>query len=133
VASSQHHIGVGNLPAPTQFVDIFIAFDEAHKLGISLHGENQSRFIVLRRILNLLSADPLFVFFLSTTGKITQFDQLRGQDASNRINDGTLGAPRPYIYLGFDQLMHKKKVLEEWKTLHDVTSLACVARMGRPL
>ncbi|KAI9430649.1 hypothetical protein H4582DRAFT_2063550 [Lactarius indigo] len=80
-----------------------------------------------------ISSEPLFSFFLSTTGKITQFGQPRGQDASNRINEGKLTTPRPYIYLGFDQLMQSQKVLVRWTTLDHVTSLECIAHMGRPL
>ncbi|KAI9434763.1 hypothetical protein BJY52DRAFT_1231070 [Lactarius psammicola] len=91
---------------------------------------------ILRRqtgILLCFSSDPLFSFFLSTTGKITQFGQPRGQDASNRINDGTLATPRPYIHLGFDQLMQSQRILDRWKTLDHVVSPECVVHMGRPL
>ncbi|KAI9445890.1 hypothetical protein H4582DRAFT_1901738 [Lactarius indigo] len=116
-------------------VDVFITFDEAHTLADSFDDKHtrESRFVVLRRILNSLSSDPLFSFFLSTTGKITQFGQPRGQDASNRINDGSLATPHPYIHLGFDQLMQSRKILVRWTTLDHVVSLECVAHMGRPL
>ncbi|KAH8977434.1 hypothetical protein EDB86DRAFT_1199678 [Lactarius hatsudake] len=116
-------------------VDVFVTFDEAHTLADSFDDihKHESRFVVLRRILNFLSSDPLFSFFLSTTSKITQFGQPRGQDASNRINDGELATPRPYIHLGFDQLMQSQKILNQWTTLHHVVSLECVAHMGRPL
>jgi hypothetical protein len=116
-----------------RFVDIFIAFDEAHTLAKAMNQKNESCFVVLRRTLSSLSPYPLYSFFLSTTGKITQFAQPRGQDSSNRINTGSLLTPRPYIYLGFDQLMQSRKVFERWKTLEDVTSLECAAHMGRPL
>ncbi|KAI9452701.1 hypothetical protein BJY52DRAFT_1225998 [Lactarius psammicola] len=116
-----------------QCVDVFIAFDEAHTLAESFDDRQESRFVVLRRIFNSVSSDPLFSFFLSTTGKIMQFGQPRGQDASNRINDGTLATPRPYIHLGFDQLMQSQRILDRWKTLDHVVSLECVVHMGRPL
>ncbi|KAI9429233.1 hypothetical protein H4582DRAFT_2089709 [Lactarius indigo] len=115
----EHSIYIGNdLPADesSRVVDIFVVFDEAHTLADSFDNQNESRFVVLRRILSSISLEPLFSFFLSTTGKITQFGQPRGQDASNRINEGKLTTPHPYIYLGFDQLMQK-----------------CIAHMGRPL
>ncbi|KAI9449302.1 hypothetical protein BJY52DRAFT_1227846 [Lactarius psammicola] len=114
-------------------VDVFIAFDEAHTLAESFDDRQESRFVVLRRIFNSVSSDPLFSFFLSTTGKITQFGQPHGQDASNRINDGTLATPRPYIHLGFDQLMQSQRILDRWKTLDHVVSPECVVHMGRPL
>ncbi|KAH9179801.1 hypothetical protein EDB89DRAFT_2238751 [Lactarius sanguifluus] len=108
--SFEHSIYIGNDPPGDESsrVDIFVAFDEAHTLADSFDDQNESRFVVLRQ--------PLFSFFLSTAGKITQSGQPRGQDASNRINEGKLTTPRPYIYLGFDQLMQK-----------------CIAHMGRPL
>jgi len=123
----------GDHKRDNQYVDVFIAFDEAHTLADSFDLKGQSRFVVLRRKLSLLSSNPLFSFFLSTTGKITQFDRPRGQEASDRLNDGTHATPSPYIYLGFDQLMQSQKVLDRWTTLKDVTSMECIAQMGRPL
>ena len=131
---SKNYIHIDNAPAShIRGVDVFIAFDEAHTLADSFDDTHESRFVVLRRILGSLSSAPLFSFFLSTTGKITQFGQPRGQDASDRINDGSLATPRPYIYLGFDQLMQSRKILARQTTLDDVVSLECVAHMGRPL
>ncbi|KAI9429403.1 hypothetical protein H4582DRAFT_2065292 [Lactarius indigo] len=121
--SFEHSIYIGNDPPG----------DESSRLADSFDDQNESRFVVLRRILSSISSEPLFSFFLSTTGKITQFGQPRGQDASNRINEGKLTTPRPYIYLGFDQLMQSQKVLVRWTTLDHVTSLECIAHMGRPL
>jgi hypothetical protein len=116
-----------------KFVDVFIAFDEAQTLVDSSEGGDESRFVVLRRLLCSLSSSPLFVFFLSTTGKITQFCQPRRHDPSSRVKDGTLATPRPYIHFSFDQLMKNRKVMSHWKTLEHVTSMECVAHMGRPL
>lgn len=116
-----------------KFVDVFIAFDEAQTLVDSVDGTGESRFVILRRQLCSLSSSPLFVFFLSTTGKITQFCQPRRHDPSSRVKDGALATPRPYIHFSFDQLMKDYKVMSCWKTLEDVTSLKCVAHMGRPL
>jgi len=116
------------------YVDIFIAFDEAHTLAeATTSGANESFFVILRRTLSLLSRFSLYTFFLSTTGKITQFAQPRERDSSSRINEGTLETPRPFIYLGFDQLMQERKVFDRWNTLDDITSLDCIAHMGRPL
>jgi hypothetical protein len=116
-----------------RFVDVFVVFDEAQTLVNSTDDRGESRFVVLRRELCSLSSQPLFSFFLSTTGNVTQFGHPRGHDPSNRINEGALATPRPYIYLGFDQLMQTCKVFSRWKTLEDVTSLECAAHMGRPL
>jgi hypothetical protein len=115
------------------FIDILIAFDEAQTLATTVDASDESRFVVVRRKLLSLSSYPLFTFFLATAGKITQFARPRGRDSSTRINTGELLTPRPYIYLGFDQLMQGCKVFEQWKTLDDVTSLECAAHMGRPL
>lgn len=128
---SEHSVAVHK--TPSIFVDVFIAFDEAHTLTDTLDDEDESRFVVLRRILGTLSSAPLFLFFLSTTGKVTQFGQPRGQDRSARINNGQLATPRPFIYLGFDQFMQSQKIFDKWKTLDDVTSMKCAAHMGRPL
>lgn len=114
------------------FVDVFIVFDEAHTLTCS-NGDGESRFVSLRRLLHsALSSLPLFSFFLSTTGKVTQFGQPRGYDQSDRINRGRLVSPRPYVFVGFDQLAqdHKFRV---GQSLKDVTSLCFNAHLGRPL
>jgi hypothetical protein len=116
-----------------RFVDVFIAFDEAQTLVESFGGGDESRFVVLRRQLYSLASTPLFVFFLSTTGKITQFCQPHRHDPSSRVKAGTLATPRPYIHFSFDQLMKNRKVMSRWKTLEHVTSMECVAHMGRPL
>jgi len=114
-------------------VDIFIAFDEAHTLTDCYDDKNESRFVVLRRVLSsVLNQSPLFSFFLSTTSKITQFGQPCGHDNSDRINSGHMTTPRPYIYVGFDQLVQNHKV-RRGSTLDDVTSLDFIAHLGRPL
>ena len=118
---------------PSRFVDVFIAFDEAHTLAEVVDDRNETRFIVLRRLLSSLTPEPLFSFFLSTTGKITQFGPPRGHDASTYINHSILATPCPFIYLGFDQLTKTSKVFERWNTLDDVTSLEYNAHLGRPL
>ncbi|KAH9021392.1 hypothetical protein EDB85DRAFT_2152432 [Lactarius pseudohatsudake] len=89
-----------------------------------------SHFVELRRALRVLSDVSLFTFFLSTIGKISQFSPPCGREA---MNDGELKTPTPFIYLGFDQLMRNRKVFDKYKTLDDVTSLECIAHMGRPL
>ncbi len=115
------------------FVDVFIAFDEAHSLTAPYHDEDpRSNFTELRRALRVLLHDPLWSFFLSTTGKITQFSLPRGLDPSSRINRGTLITPSPYIHLGLDQLTLSRKITKR-DTLDYVTSLECVAHLGRPL
>jgi hypothetical protein len=115
---------------PVRFVDIFITFDEAHTLAEVVDDRNETRFIVLRRLLSSLTSEPLFSFFLSTTSKITP---PRGHDALSYINYGVLATPCPFICLGFDQLTRTRKVFESWNTLRDVTSLEYNAHMGRPL
>ncbi|KAH9014063.1 hypothetical protein EDB84DRAFT_1277877 [Lactarius hengduanensis] len=118
---------------PSVFVDIFIAFDEAHSLTTPFTNEDLwTNFTELRRALRELREYPLWSFFLSTTGKITQFSQPRGLNTSSHINRGKLITPSPFIYLGLDQLMESRKVNMR-NTLDDVISLDCVAHMGRPM
>lgn len=114
--------------------DVFIVFDEAHPLTMPFDSnEKGSHFVELRRALRVFTEASLFSFFLSTTGKISQFTPPRDRDPSHRMNDGKLKTPRPFIYLGFDQLMVNRKIFNKYKTLEDVTSLDCIAHMGRPL
>jgi hypothetical protein len=112
-------------------VDIFITFDEAHTLTACHDDCKESRFVVLRRALSILSEEPLFSFFLSTTGKVTQFGQPRGHDASGHINEGFLTTPAPYIYVGFDLLVQTK--VRRGMSLETVTTLDFIAHLGRPL
>ncbi|KAH9063738.1 hypothetical protein EDB83DRAFT_801916 [Lactarius deliciosus] len=114
--------------------DVFLVFDEAHSLTRPFESEGmRSHFVELCQVLGVLSDVSLFTFFVSTTGKISQISPPRGRDASHRMNDGKLKTPTPFIYLGFDQLMRNRKVFDKYKTLDDVTSLECIAHMGRPL
>ena len=83
------------------------------------------------RALNHLRKLPLFTFFLSTTSKISEFTPPCGFDPSECLNHGNLDAPTPFIRLGFDQLMGSRKILKTYTTLDDVTTLDCIAHMGR--
>lgn len=115
------------------FVDIFIAFDEAHSLTAPFHEEDmRSNFTELRRALRELLNSPLWSFFLSTTSEITQLSLPRGFDPASRIVRDTLITPSPYIHLGFDQMMESRK-LSEHSTLDYITSTECIVHMGRPL
>ncbi len=113
--------------------EVFIVFDEAHLLTVPFKNGGGSNFVELRWALQTFRTAPLFTFFLSTTGKVSQFTLPRGYDRSNRMNDGELRIPHPFIYLGFDQLMVCRKILDKYKTLDAITSLDCIAHMGRPL
>ncbi len=118
---------------PAVSVDIFITFDKAHSLTTPFTDEDlQTNFTELWRALRELRDYPLWTFFLSTTGKITQFSQPRGLNTSSRINWGKLITPSLYIYLGLDQLMESRKINMR-NTLDDIISMDCVAHMGRPM
>ncbi|KAI0291938.1 hypothetical protein B0F90DRAFT_306131 [Multifurca ochricompacta] len=127
------HLGIDTDMDEGMHIEIYISFDEAHSLTTPF-GEHdwRSPFSELCRALQMLRKRPMWSFFLSTTGKITQFSQPRSVDASIRVRQGELLIPRPYIYLGFDQLMLTRKI-SRYNTLKDVTSLECIAHMGRPL
>ncbi|KAI0253795.1 hypothetical protein BJV78DRAFT_130947 [Lactifluus subvellereus] len=117
-----------------QVADVFISFDEAYPLAIPWNrNSGLSNYIELRRALHLFSKASLFAFFLSTNGKISQFVLPRTRDPSYRILQGDFRTPRPFIELGFDQLMWNRKILDKYKTLEQVTSSECIAHMGRPL
>ena len=114
--------------------DIFIAFDEAHPLTMPWDNSRRlSNYIELRQALQPFTTASLFTFFLSTNGQISLFIPPPTSDPSSRILQGKLHTPRPFIELGFDQLMWNRKVLEKYKTLEQVTSSECIAHMGRPM
>jgi hypothetical protein len=61
---------IGDLNS-NEFIDIFIAFDEARTLSEAKNSANESYFVVLRRVLSSISSCPLYTFFLFTTRSIT--------------------------------------------------------------
>ena len=125
---------LGTTGRSNEFPQVFIVFDEAHLLTTPFHPKTtNNNFAELRWALGTLPMNTLFTIFLSMTGKYSQFMPPCGQDPSNCMNDGILTIPTPFIWLGFDQLMGKHKIFGKNKTLDDVTSLNCIAHMGRPL
>jgi hypothetical protein len=125
---------LGSAGRSNVFPEVFIVFDEAHLLTKPFNATTtRNDFSELRRALGILQNQSLFTFFLSTTGKTSQCTPSRGHDPSNRMNDFQLSIPTPFIWLGFDQLMGKHKIFGKNKTLKHVTSLDCIAHMGRPL
>ncbi|KAI0253034.1 hypothetical protein BJV78DRAFT_235120 [Lactifluus subvellereus] len=130
-----------SLKGERPLADVFISFDEAHPLAIPWdHNSELSNYIQFQRALHLFSDASLFAFFVPTNGKISQFVPPRPRGPSNRILDpsnrtlhANLRTPRPFIELGFDQLMWNRKILDEYNTLEQVTSSECIAHMGRPL
>ncbi|KAH9037252.1 hypothetical protein EDB85DRAFT_2287937 [Lactarius pseudohatsudake] len=118
---------------------VFIAFDEAHSLAqpieptVESNDNNRTFFIELRSALQALLDTSSFVFFLTTTSKISQFAMPGEIDPSARMHDKILRSPLPFSDLGFDHLMRDRKIFDAFKTISDVTSTDCVAHMGRPL
>ena len=115
-----------------RLVDIFIMFDEAHTLANCYDDHKESRCAVLRRALSGLTNVPLFSFFLSTTAKVIMPRKPHHYRSSDRIYLSYLATPRPYVYLGFDQLAHNHKV-KLGDSLDYLTSLDFIAHLGRPL
>ncbi|KAI0267789.1 hypothetical protein BC834DRAFT_58548 [Gloeopeniophorella convolvens] len=114
--------------------DIIITFDEAHELTKKFGaGSSLSNFTQLRRALRMLHEGSAYAFFLSTDSKISEFAPTQHSDSSNRVLDGDLFLDRPFSALGFDQLMTSRKIGAAFKTIEDVTSMECIAHMGRPL
>ncbi|VDC02248.1 unnamed protein product [Peniophora sp. CBMAI 1063] len=87
---------------------IVLAFDEANTLTRTRADTDEttsasSPFAFLRRALREIGAG-VFTVFLSTTGKITQFNPPRELDPSNRVSSGALATAPPFTALGWDQL-----------------------------
>lgn len=76
---------------------------------------------------------PVFSLFLSTTGKISQFNPHRAVDPSARVMEGNLHLIPPYSDLGFDQLMAGYEVGDGEKTIAEVTGFPFMSHLGRPL
>jgi hypothetical protein len=130
----EDQLNEGQTAAGPKFMCIYVAFDEAHPLTVPFSGHStESNYSQLCQALNHLCELPLFTFFLSMTGKISEFTPPCGFDASECLNHGDLDTPTPFIHLGFDQLMGSCKFFEKYKMLNDVTKLECIAHMGRPM
>ncbi|KAH9178630.1 hypothetical protein EDB89DRAFT_2239238, partial [Lactarius sanguifluus] len=114
-------------PAP----DVFIAFDEVHSL--TEPDASRTCFIDLQSALHKLKNVSFFSFFVSTTSKISQFAIPGDMDPSNGMHDEELIPPVTFSDLGFDHLMHDRKIFDRYKTIEDVTSTECIVHMGRPL
>ncbi len=114
--------------------DVFIAFDEAHTLtGPKDDLSKRSHFHELRWALHEVKEAPCFSFFLSTVGKISEFATPKDADLSMRISKMGFIPSLPFSDLGFDHLMHDRKIFDKYKTIDDVTSIDCVVHLGRPL
>ncbi|KAI0267702.1 hypothetical protein BC834DRAFT_55711 [Gloeopeniophorella convolvens] len=114
--------------------DIIITFDEAHQLTKKFGGGSSlSNLTQLRQALCMLDQESAYAFFLSTDSKISEFAPAQHRDSSNRVLKGDLISNRPFSALGFDQLMTSRKIGAAFKTVGDVTSMKCIAHMGRPL
>jgi hypothetical protein len=115
---------------------VFIAFDEAQSLAkpIKAKGDpSRTYFIELRSALQVLDATASFVFFLSTTSKISQFAMPADIANSERLVWKNLRTPLPFSDLGFDHLMRGQVILSRFKTIDKAASTQCVVHMGRPL
>ncbi|KAK0450322.1 uncharacterized protein EV420DRAFT_748676 [Desarmillaria tabescens] len=120
----------------TNMPKIYIMWDEAHCLTEPFDPQTglQSKFSVLRRVLRMLRGKALFSFFLSTTGRTSQFLSARPVDPSARIYEGSLALIPPFTDLGFDHFMAGHHLgSADAETLTDVTKFKYIVRMGRPL
>ena len=113
---------------------MILVFDEAHVLTKSDEFDLWTNFGELRRALRTLNNRSLvsFFFFLSTTGRITQFVPTREKDASMRVLQGGLKLIKPFTDLGFDPLV-SKKLKAGSLTLPQVTTEEFMVQFGRPL
>ena len=113
---------------------VILAFDEAHTLT-DREGDREdawSNFSELRHVLRALHRFPLFSFFLSTTGKISQFTSAKDEDVSRRVILGQLALIQPFTDLGFDTFAEPLSLEVDWY-LENVTTDWHIAHLGRPL
>ncbi len=114
----QDQVTIAGLKKTRILPDVFLVFDEAHVLTRSFYANTTwtHHIAELQRALQVFYDLPLFTFFLSASGKIVSFTPFR-----------------PFIDLGFDQFTGSGKVFEKYRSLDDVTSLDCIAHLGRPM
>jgi hypothetical protein len=112
--------------------DVFIAFDEAHPLANILSTESRTHFTELRSALKDVNSVSFFFFFLSTTSKISKLSMPKDISESARMVQDYMPS-LPFSDLGFDHLMHDRKIFTKFKTINDVTATECIVYMGRPL
>ena len=112
-----------------------LVFDEAHILTRtktkSDRANTRSNFGELRKALRNLNTLSVFSFFLSTTGKITQFVPASSQDESLRVVYRELELIQPFTDLGFDPLVNKSHGGN--RILAGVTKEEFMVQFGRPL
>ncbi|KAH8997240.1 hypothetical protein EDB92DRAFT_1395872 [Lactarius akahatsu] len=116
-----------------KFPDVFAVFDGAAALTEVRTSSNRSYFIELCSVLHDLGNVSFFAFFLSTTSTISQFAMPKGINNSHKVELRKLKSSLPFSDLGFDHLMHNRKIFDKFKTIDDVTSTECIMYMGRPL
>ena len=119
-------------PAPV----IFLSFDEAHflsKTPLEPAGNTNLLMAELRRILNLIKTLPIFVLFLSTTGKISNLVSSHCPDVSRRLREGTMQLIPAFSDLGYDHLAHNNKIGVGTHSLANVVEHGFMANFGRPL
>jgi hypothetical protein len=110
---------------------VILVFDEAHTLTKTDYDHPWTNFGELRKNLRTLNHCSLFSFFLSTTGRFTQFVSAREKDESMRVLTGRLMLIKPFTDLGFDPLARVLKAGE--LKLSEVTKEEFMVRFGRPL
>ena len=110
---------------------IIFAFDEAHVLTSPSGVVSWNLFIELRRILRATHEDPIFSLFLTTTGRFQLFSPAISSDPSSRVINNDLGVLHPVSEISFDTLAYSAK--ENTVSLHRVTQIDWIARLGRPL
>lgn len=106
---------------------VIISFDEAHSRG----PEGSIIFLAVRNALRTIVDRAIFTAFLTTTGKIKEFNRPASEESSLRLVDRSFKVFPPFTELGFDQLAPKVD-LERYR-LSDVASLYFMAKLGRPL
>lgn len=125
-----------------QGVKVILVFDEAHNLLATKFDDMElandaskkpwSYLSELHRVLRLLKTFSLFSVFMSTTGKIQPSVSTVANIASTRIWLRPILFHPPFCALGFDQLAEIVPI-DGTYTLSDVTKIAFLVKLGRPL
>ncbi|KAH9962325.1 hypothetical protein BJV74DRAFT_954499 [Russula compacta] len=110
---------------------VILAFDEAHTITETRHGQSWTPFSELCRTLRCIEDSPIFSLFLSTMGNFDLFSPKIRNDPSNRIANNEIAPLHPISEISFDDLAYPAR--ESTITLDRVVKMDWMSHLGRPL
>ena len=114
---------------------ILLVCDEAHTISAICTDEQSgswSHFSELRRALRSLERNPLFAIFLSTTGKLDQFEGGQTGETSLRVEKQLLRVANPFYDFCYN-LFSSPISADSSHILVDLTKDEHIVKYGRPL